>query len=320
MSSNALRTPADIVAAAPGLLGFAPTDSVITYLLRRDADHGLFVRCAIRFDVTTDTTAAVEFPSTCNVRTADNHAAILLVVCDPGHDEHARTILDALRDALNAAGIPVLMRLLTRDIATAGQWLELDTHESGPTYPYTDALLTAQRVGRGQRVSRHRGDIKAEFDPIPTAPPADVADHDHLLTSTAREIAQALASTSSTSPTLATRAGILITGNPALRDAMLALALAPPHAAADLWTHLARQLRAQPRAEALAVASACHCLVGDTVRAGIAAEAALTEAARSHTAAPRLAHLLLAALHAGIPPTQINAALAASTAKPRNTG
>jgi hypothetical protein len=315
MHTNALRTPADIIAAAPGLLGFAPTDSVVTYLLRRHVSQGLFVRCAIRFDVTINTTQAANFPTTCNLRAGDNHAAILLGVCEPGRDEHARTILDALRDALHTAAIPVLARLLTRDVTTAGQWVDLDSGQSGPTYPYTDALLTAQRVGQGERVSPHRGDIEAEFATNHPAPPVEVADHGELLTSTAREIAQALAGTPSISDTLATRAGILITGHPARRDAMLGLAVEHPQAAADLWTHLARQLRGQPRAQALTVAGVCYCLLGDTVRAGIAAEAALEEAERSHTPAPRLAHLLLAALHAGIPPTQINTAIAESTLK-----
>ena len=112
--------------------------------------------------------------------------------------------------------------------------------------------------------------------------------------------------------------GILITSHVALRDAMLGLALDHPQAAADLWTHLARQLRGQPRAEALTVAGVCYCLLGDAVRAGIATDAALDEAERRHVAAPRLAHLLLSALHAGIPPKQISSIIAESTPKPRS--
>jgi hypothetical protein len=57
-------------------------------------------------------------------------------------------------------------------------------------------------------------------------------------------------------PTLATRTGIIITGHPALRDAMIALAVDHAQNAADLWTHIARRLRGQPRAEALTVAAA----------------------------------------------------------------
>ena len=71
MPTTALRTPADIVAAAAGLLGFAPTNSIVAYMLRRDTNHGLLVRCAIRFDVTITTEQATNFPATCNLRPDD---------------------------------------------------------------------------------------------------------------------------------------------------------------------------------------------------------------------------------------------------------
>ena len=48
MPTTGLRTPADIVAAAAGLLGFAPTNSIVAYMLHRDTSHGLLMRCAIR--------------------------------------------------------------------------------------------------------------------------------------------------------------------------------------------------------------------------------------------------------------------------------
>jgi len=224
MLTSALSTPADIVAAAPGVLGFAPTNSVVAYMLRRHITHGLLVRCAIRFDVTVSTEQAANLPATCNLHTRDNDAAILLVVCDARHDEHAAILLDALRDALHTAGIHVLRRVMTRDVTAEGRWLDPDSGESGATYPYTDSLLTAQRVHNGERVSPNRGDIEAEFDPIQPAAPVEIGDHGQLVSSTAQEIAAALAGNPITGPTLATRAGILITGDPARRDAMLSLA------------------------------------------------------------------------------------------------
>jgi Domain of unknown function (DUF4192) len=98
---------------------------------------------------------------------------------------------------------------------------------------------------------------------------------------------------------------------------MLALALDHPQAAADLWTHIARRLRGQPRAEALTVAAVCYCLLGDAVRGGIATDTALEEAQASDTAPPRLAVLLLAALQAGMPPQQIRRVIADSAPKPQ---
>ena len=85
MPTTGLRTPADIIGAAAGLLGFAPTNSIVAYMLHRDTSHGLIVRCAIRFDVTISIEQAANVPATCNLRPDTNHAAILLAVCDEQH-------------------------------------------------------------------------------------------------------------------------------------------------------------------------------------------------------------------------------------------
>jgi len=307
MPSSLVSTPADVIAAAAALLGFAPTDSMVVYLLRRDARHGLLVRCAIRADITITAEQATRFPDTCNLRHPDNAAAILLAICQQTHDAHARTVLDALRDALGRSGIHVLARLHARDVTSAGRWCDLDTGQSGPTYPYTDAVLTARQVHRGERISPSRADIEAEFAPI--APPAPAQSDQRPVATVGEEIAAILAGRRDPDPTLAARAGALITGQRRLRDAMLGLAAGHPRAAVDLWTHVARQLDGAPRAEALTVVACCHCLLGDAVRAGIAADAALQEAERAATPAPPLAGLLLAALQAGIPPARVRAVI-----------
>ena len=192
MPKTSLRTPADVVAAAAALLGFAPTNSVVVYMLHRDPSDELIVRCAIRFDITVTAAQAANFPATCNLRPVDNHAAILLAVCDERFDQHAHTVLDTLRDALDNVGIPVIRRIMTRDVTTEGQWLDPDSGAHGPTYPYTDALLTTQRILAGDRISRRRRDIEAEFAPIEPAPPVALGDHGELVTTTAEEIADAL--------------------------------------------------------------------------------------------------------------------------------
>jgi Domain of unknown function (DUF4192) len=123
-------TTKDIVAAAAALLGFAPTDSIVAYMLHRDHNTGdMVVRIAIRFDVTITVDQAGNFPATCNLRPENNHAAVLLAVCDQPHDWHALTILDALRVALHTAGILVLRRIMTRDVTTT----PTPTHSSPPT-------------------------------------------------------------------------------------------------------------------------------------------------------------------------------------------
>lgn len=305
MPTTALRTEADIVAAAAAFLGFAPTNSIVAYVLHRDTTTGdLVVRSAIRFDVTISAEQAANFPATCNLRPETHPAAVLLAVCDQSYEWHAVNVLDALRDALRAAGITVLRRLMTRDVATEGQWYDPDTGATGPTYPYTDSLVTAHRVLGGERVSPGRSDIQAEFAPLPPAPPIALGDHGELVITAAEEIAAALEG-HPISRTLPTRAGIAITADVAVRDAMIAAAAQHSETGAQLWTHIGRRLRGQPRAQALTIAAVCYCLLGDAIRAGIATNSALDEAQATQTPPPPLALMLLAALRSGIPPEQI---------------
>ena len=315
MPTITLCTEADILAAAGAFLGFAPTNSFVAYMLNRDnTTDNMHVRSAIRFDITITAEQAAKFPATCNLRPETTHAAVLLAVCDEHYEGHALTVLDALRDALAGAGIPVLRRVMTRDVTTEGQWYDPDTGATGPTYPYTDSLVTAHRVLGGDRISPARADIEAEFAPLPPAPPVALGDHGQLVIAVAEEIADALDG-HPISRTLPTRAGIAITGDVALRDAMIAAAADHSEPGAQLWTHIARRLRGQPRAEALTVAAACYCLSDDSIRAGIAAHAALEEAQATETPPPRLALMLLTALRSGLPPQQIRRALIDATTR-----
>lgn len=313
MPTTTLRTAADIVAAAAALLGFAPTNSIVAYMLHRQPAAGaMAVRTAIRFDVTISAEQAANFPATVNLRPETSHAAVLLAVCDQAHEWHALTILDTLRVALIEAGIPVLRRIITRDVTTEGQWYDPDSGATGPTYPYTDSLVTAHRVLGGDRVSPRRSEIEAEFDYLPPAPPMALGDRGALVIQVAEEIADALQG-QPINRSLPTRAGIAITADVAVRDAMIAAAAQHTDTAAYLWTHIARRLRGQPRAEALTIAAACYYFLGDAVRAGIAADAALREAETTQSTPPRLAIMLLTALRSGLPPHQISRALIDAT-------
>ena len=318
MPKIVLTTPADVAAAAAAWLGFVPTNSVVVYMLRRHPTDGLRAHAAIRFDVTATTGQAANFPATCNLRAANYDAAILLAVCDPHRDSHTLAVLDALRDALTADAIPVQRRVMTHDVTVAGQWFDPDSGQFGPTYPYTDSVWAAQRIRAGHPISPSRADIQAEFAPSEPAPPVAIGEHAQFVLATNQQIAETLTAAPIKSRTLATRAAILITGHVALRDAMIGLAIDRPQAGADLWTLIARQLRNEPRAQALTVAAACFCFLGDGIRAAIAVEAAINEADPTDTALPVLAEMLHAALRAGLPPAQIaHAITAALEPKPR---
>lgn len=301
-----LHTEADIIAAAAALLGFAPTNSIVAYMLYRDpTTGGLCARAAIRFDVMVSLDQAANFPATCNLRPETNHAAVLLAVCDQPHEWHALSVLDALTVALRAAGIPVLRRLMTGDVATEGQWYDPDSGATGSTYPYRDSLVTTRRVLSGRGVSPERSDIEAEFAYLPPAPPMALGDHGELVIQAAQEIADALTG-QPVNRSLPTRVGIAITADGAVRDAMIAAAAEHTDTAAYLWTHIARRLRGRPRAEALTIAAACYCFQGDSVRAGIAAQAELTEAETSQTPPPALSLMLLTALASDVTAEQLS--------------
>lgn len=314
MSQISLRTPADLLAAAPCLLGFIPTNSLVIYLYQRTEGGTIGIYCAMRLDLTATIEQIAQLP-THDVLSDGVVAATVIAICDHHDDDHVSSLMDAVRDVLQASGIRVLNRLYTRNVTEAGQWLDIDTGNYGQTYPYTDGQATAAFVvNEGRQIRSSRQDITADFGYLPAAPQVDVADDDALTASAQAEIATILRdATPISSPTLAARAGLAITGHPAVRDAMIGLAVEHPAAAADLWTHIGRRLRGRPRAEALTVAAACLCLDRDTIRAGIAVEAALAEAASTGTPRPGLANLLEIALNSGINPDKIRDVLISST-------
>jgi len=314
MSQISLRTPADLLAAAPCLLGFIPTNSLVIYLYQRTEGGTIGIYCAMQLDLTATIEQIAQLP-THDVLSDGVVAATVIAICDHHDDDHVSSLMDAVRDVLQASGIRVLNRLYTRNVTEAGQWLDIDTGNYGQTYPYTDGQATAAFVmNEGRQIRSSRQDITADFGYLPAAPQVDVADDDALTASAQAEIATILRdATPISSPTLAARAGLAITGHPAVRDAMIGLAVEHPAAAADLWTHIGRRLRGRPRAEALTVAAACLCLDRDTIRAGIAVEAALAEAASTGTPRPGLANLLEIALNSGINPDKIRDVLISST-------
>ena len=103
---------------------------------------------------------------------------------------------------LAGAGILVLRRIMTRDVTTEGQWYDPDTGATGPTYPYTDSLVTAHRVLGGDRISPARADIEAEFAPLPPAPPVALGDHGHLVIAVAERSPTPSTATPSAAPCL----------------------------------------------------------------------------------------------------------------------
>jgi hypothetical protein len=303
-----LTNNSDIVAAIPALLGFVPTASFVVILLEDDnGEH--FVRCVLRGDLNVRPDAVAKLPATCGPAFHGADAVILVAICGDWLDDQARATLDALRIGIEAVNITVRARLLIRDTTQHGHWLDIDSGQTGPVYPYTDAIMSAEAVHRGRNIAKTRDQIIAEFagttNPVPV-----IAEHpDDIVMSTLEEIATVTASNTVASPSLATRAGILITQNVGLRDAALLLGAEHPEPAAALWTTIANQLSGEARIQALTIAAAQYYISSDAVRAGIALEIADEDATAAEVAYPTLAVLLSTALQAGLSPREIRGGL-----------
>jgi hypothetical protein len=313
--SISLRTNADVVALAAPLLGYAPADSVIAYMLRTQSDGTTVVRFVFRLPLQATTEQAGGLARTLNLRAEDNHGAILLAICDPAEDAHAATLLDALSNSLHGADIPVRRRLITRTVTESSYWLDVDTGDRGPTYPYTDSELAANTVSEGRRIARSRAELADEFSLIDPAPMRGIGDISRLLADTVDEITAVLAGDRAPSADLSTRAALIISDR-AHRDRMLRLAIGHERAASQLWTHIARQLRGRARAEALTVAAICYTLHYDTMRATVALQIIEDAASAAHAPMPTLAQLLDELIQTGTDPQRLRDIIAALPVEP----
>jgi len=289
MNNNPLKLTnnSDIAAAIPALLGFLPTASFIVILLD-DIDGEHIVRCLLRGDL-------------------DVHPEALATL--PASSGPAFHGLDALRTGIEGANIAIRARLITRDLSQHGHWVDIDTGQTGPVYPYTDALLSAEVVHRGRAIATTRQQIVAEFTCTTNPAPVIADDPSDILITTLEEIAAATAANTPPTPSLATRAGILITDNVHLRDTMLLLGAEQPGPAAALWTTIANQLNGAARIQALTIAAADYYMSSDAIRTGIALEIAEEDAAAADVPYPSLAVLLSTALQAGLSPADIRGAM-----------
>ena len=98
------------------------------------------------------------------------NAVILVAVCAEWLDHHAGELLDTISESITGAGIRVLKRLHTRQVEHAGQWTDIDTGDSGPTYPFRDSIVAAEFVHRGHVITASRADLEHEFNMTDAAP------------------------------------------------------------------------------------------------------------------------------------------------------
>lgn len=312
--SFTLRTAADILGNIAPMLGFVPTNSIVLYLLRKDDTETVIVSIA-RLDADSPISTTSAAIRDLNLPGMGVNAVIIVAICER-HDRHAADLISSLNEAITDTGATVLRRLHTLQVEHPGQWTDIDTGDTGPTYGYRDSVAAATTVHQGRVITARREDIEHEFEPADPAPPVEVGNHAQLVTTTFTHISQALAGLRRITPTMAAYSGLIITASKHLRDQMLILSCEEPHLGAELWTTVARHLRGAARMEALTLAAITHYGAGDAVRAGIALDAARDTAIESHQPLGELTQLLHGAIRAGISPQQIRDMIANITTPP----
>ena len=304
-----LTTPAEMLAALPHLIGFVPTNDLVALMLTPAGRDATTVKLgtALRCPITIDHRAAQQFPRHWGL---DSHlfpGAILMAVCEPGRDEHARRILHTVRGALQHNGTVVYRTLITHSVTEPGYWVDPVSSHGGATIAYVDSAATALSVTQGQVIAESRGEVEREFTTTEPAPPmaAEAQDIVALSDTTKSDLHQAITRNRPPTTDLAMRAALVVTAHVGLRDALLGLAVGHELVAGRLWTQIAAMHRGRTRAELLTMAAVAYYCGGDSLRARIALAHAAAAAEDGDTALPRLATMLNSAIRAGLPPSKI---------------
>ena len=309
----------EVIAAIPALLGFAATNSIVGIVIDDDGTQRS-VLVAARYDSQAPLGMAVQFVDALPLRHDDGTArpVLLIAIADTDAQRLAGDHLDALRDLLTARGSVVLKRLYVENLDADHTWVDIDTGQSGQTADYrTSDLALQMAIEHGRPVLSTREDIAVEFAPTDPAPAAsgtdDTAD---FITHTVLGMYATFTHPEKLTPQLAANAGHLIATSVTHRDVLLIASTSTPHDGATVWTRLARQLRGAARIEALALAAACFYVGNDSVRAGLALDAAHDTAVDAGLDDTMLVQLLDTALQSGLPPATVRELFASLTDNP----
>ncbi|MCX2715229.1 DUF4192 domain-containing protein [Mycolicibacterium sp. J2] len=313
-----LSSNTDILAATPALVGFAPTNSIVAIVLDNTGDRRT-VHVSARYDITESLDVTAHLANTLPLQqpNGDMRIVILIAITDTDDLKQAGDHLDAAQRHLTARGASILKRLHTAALEAGNTWTDIDTGETGTTVDHRTSEAALLMAVAGHSVRATRDDIAAEFAPTEQAPTPDIdTDTAEFIAHTVRGMSAAFEDPTALTPQLAANVGLLITTNVAHRDALLIASTEHPHIGATVWTHLARQLRGRARIEALALAAACFYCSSDTVRTGVALEAAHDTAVAAGLPDTTLVLLLDTAVQAAVPPTKLREVFARLATKP----
>jgi hypothetical protein len=319
MPRTTLRSPADLIAVTPYLLGFHPTDSVVVIALR-----GRAVAFAARGDLPGHR-APVRGVAREIVTTVARQAADAVAVLGYGPAATADPLLRAVRDTAHRRGLRV-EEVLRVD---AGRWwsylcenprccppegtpIDPDTSEVAAWCTFVGLTAAASRqdlarrvapVGGAARAAMARATDRAEqalLDQLAAVPEAGRAGF--LLAEGAAAVRAALeryAAGGVLDDGELARLGALLVSIPVRDLAWRAVTTEQPHLA--LWTDVTRRVDPPlvPAPASLLAFTAWR--AGDGALAGLALERALRE-----DPAYSLANLLLDALRQGLPPSTLD--------------
>jgi hypothetical protein len=327
-SKLTVRSPADLVAAVPYLLGFRPGDGSIVVIASRDRR----IVFAARGDL-----PAPGAPASQILAVAANLVPVLrrqqpitdLMIVGYGA-EHIDPALQTVSKALTASGMPLLE--LLRVTGTRVFNLACDNPDccppQGTPFDPTASLIAVQATAAGQVALPNRAAVAARFAPV------DDAARDGMRRATTEAVTR-LKALSVAGEGAADEAGVR-----AVRDALrqhddgerltdddvawltvllrrssvrdLAVDLTQPHDRhVTFWADVTRRAEEAfvPAPATLLAITAWRC--GDGVLAGMAADRALQVDSEY-----RLADLLLQTLHAGLPPSVFEQAVDTGRANP----
>ena len=312
-STPRLGSNADLIAAIPAILGYAVTNDLVILILtgHRSARS---LHCALRLDMaTTKPGDLAELPHRAGQALAAGNGAILVAITDdPRRRDHVAELIDAATAVLGSTGVDVQRRLIATTTTRRGQWMDLDTLDTGATYPFQDSVIAADQVYRGRPIVTSREAIVAEFDAAEPSHIDTLGPSSTPVTDTLDELAAVIAGQRGLSDDLPAKIAALITASVRLRDAMLAAALTEPARSAVLWTQMAARMRGAARAQALTIAACLYYVSADGVRTGIALDIAVAAATDASAPVPPLTTLLDTALRSGFTPDQVRDVLTAA--------
>jgi hypothetical protein len=162
------RTPTDLVALVPLVLGFHPHDSVV---LMTFGEPGRSFHA--RVDLPDDDAGRDAVTAMLLDAVQRNRVRRAAVVLYTDHADLADAQAGVLRTALEAAGVDVIEALRVAD----GRWFPVpDVGSPGTAYDLETHAFTAEHVLAGRVVRRDRDELAASLATLPAAEREDVAE------------------------------------------------------------------------------------------------------------------------------------------------